>query len=300
MSLISRIGSLVRKRSEEEAPEDPFLSMVTLLSAPQTLSEDYLATLVERAYGPDSHEDATGRILQAIKPGHAYFLKLGPHLFNVINSFNPYSDNPAERAAIIPELRRRRAFAEHHAWRSVDYLSGPYKAEAAKAYEVLGKLSAEFLSAGYLGLYFPSTNEVVPASPTLAEKLRAFSSLEDLHATSDIIVPVEEDDPRLAEVVYEARARWPEFLEAFSRRNAEDAFLVKSCFADENGQEWMWSTVDRIEESQLIGRLANSPNEVKHVSEGDEVEVHAREIGDWFYTNDSEQVGQFSSRLLEP
>jgi uncharacterized protein YegJ (DUF2314 family) len=62
----------------------------------------------------------------------------------------------------------------------------------------------------------------------------------------------------------------------------------------------MWSTVDRIEESQLIGRLANSPNEVKHVSEGDEVEVHAREIGDWFYTNDSEQVGQFSSRLLEP
>lgn len=183
---------------------------------------------------------------------------------------------------------------------SVDYLSGPFKADASKAYGVLGKLSAELLEDAYLGIYFPQTNEIVPTALDLPYKLRAFLSLEELHETSAIIVPVEEDDPRLAEVVAEARARWPEFLEAFSRRQESDAFLVKSRFADENGEEWMWSTLERIEESKLIGRLANAPNEVKNVSEGDEVGIQAQEIGDWFYANESEQVGQFSARLLEP
>ena len=287
------------KRAEQETPDDQFLSIVILLPDSQLLTEDRLSGAAEKAYEPADKGASTERILQAIKPGHAYFLKVGPHLLNVINSFHPYFGNDlSERAANIPELRRRKAFTEHHAWRSVDYLSGPHKTDAVKAYEVLGKLSAEFLSAGYLGLYFPLTNEIVPASPALPEKLRAFASLEELHATSEIVVPVEEDDSRLAEIVAEARGRWPEFLKAFSQRSAEDAFLVKSCFADENGQEWMWSTVEQIEADRLIGRLANCPNAVKSLSEGDQVVVSAQEIGDWYYANGTEEVGQFSARLF--
>jgi uncharacterized protein YegJ (DUF2314 family) len=278
--------------------EDDFVSIVMLLPRPQALTGERLGAAVQRAHGPSAGEN--DQILQPIKEGHAFLLKLGRHILTVNNSFNPYFDDPAAAAASVPELRRRKAFAEHRAWRSVDYIAGSFQSDAEKAYGILGKLSAELLDDGYLGLYFPQTNEIVPASSALVDKLRAFYSLEDLHETFDAVVPVEEDDPRLMEVVAEARARWPEFLEAFSRRRANELFVVKSCFADENGKEWMWSTVERIEADKLIGRLSNRPNSVKHVCEGEEIVVQAEGIGDWFYANEAEQVGQFSVRLLEP
>jgi len=286
------------KGHAKAAPKkDGFISIVVLLPSAQALTEDVLLAAAERGYGTSGGENDT--IVQAIEAGHAFLVKFGPHILTVNNSFRPYFDDPAAAAASIPELRRRKAFAEHRAWRSVDYIAGSFKAEVEKAYRILGKLSAELLDAGYLGLYFPAMNEVVPAAPTLPQTLGSFSTLEELHQTSTIIVPVEEEDPRLAEVIAEARARWPEFLKAFSGRKVGDAFLVKSLFRDENGGEWMWSTVERIEEVRLIGRLVNSPNEVKYVSEGDEVAVKASEIGDWYFANETEEVGQFSVRLLE-
>jgi uncharacterized protein YegJ (DUF2314 family) len=290
----------MKKRSKQETSDDAFLSIVILLSEPQTLSERNLGEAVESAYGHPEKLSSSDGSLHAIKPGFAYFLKIGPHLLQILNTFNPYVDDPVGDAATIPELRRRKAFAEHRAWMSVDYLRGPYKAAASKAYGLLGKLSAELLSEDYLGLYFPDANEIVPAAPNVAQKLRAFVSLDDLHDASVTVVPVEQDDPRLAEVVAEAHARWPEFLEAFSRGRADDLFVVKSRFADENSQEWMWSTVEKIEADTLMGRLSNRPNAVKHVPEGDEVVVQAEGIGDWFYANEIEQVGQFSIRLLQP
>jgi uncharacterized protein YegJ (DUF2314 family) len=100
-------------------------------------------------------------------------------------------------------------------------------------------------------------------------------------------------------VVAEARARWPEFNAAFDRRAAEDAFLVKAKFSDEKVSEWMWLTVEGMDSEVIRGKLANKPVDVKSVSEGDEVEVLASRISDGYYASATEEVGQFSLKLLK-
>lgn len=109
----------------------------------------------------------------------------------------------------------------------------------------------------------------------------------------------DDDDPRLAQIVSQARSGWPEFVDAFQKRTSGDRFLVKAPFTDGENGEWMWVEVTGIEGVHLVGTLQNSPLQVANIEIGDETRVLATEIGDWYYLQNGNGHGGFSQALLE-
>lgn len=227
-------------------------------------------------------------------------VKFSGELFHVLNSAQPYGNEPERAAQTIPELRRRKAWADHKAWISIDYCGTDALSPEVRKQKlsIAGRFVAELLNSNCTAVFFPMNNYLVPNDESLGDRLRTFDTLEELYSSDAAPVPViERDDPRLARVVAEARSRWPEFVEAFLNRTPGDQFHVKALFTDGANGEWMWIEVGSIQGEYLIGSLQNSPVQVRHPARGDEVRV--REIGDWCFSRDGNNYGGFGWTLTE-
>ena len=86
--------------------------------------------------------------------------------------------------------------------------------------------------------------------------------------------------------------------EAFNNRKPGEEFSVKALFSDGKNGEWMWVSVDSIEDGDISGSLENSPVDVRDVSRGDQVRVRAAEIGDWVYSRNGIDHGGFRRILF--
>jgi uncharacterized protein YegJ (DUF2314 family) len=119
------------------------------------------------------------------------------------------------------------------------------------------------------------------------------------------IIPVEGDNAEMNAAMDEARRRLPEFrkaLEADWQRMIPviDRPFIKAQFASaETGEvEHMWVEVREFDGDLVIGELANDPNEIPELSQGDEVRVPSEEVSDWIYYQGEETVGGFTLALL--
>jgi uncharacterized protein YegJ (DUF2314 family) len=119
-------------------------------------------------------------------------------------------------------------------------------------------------------------------------------------------IPVEGDDEEMIAAIGEARRRLPEFrgtLEDDWRRKIPiiDRPLVKAQFRSSLAGkiEHMWVEVTNFEDGVIVGELANEPNEIPELSQGQEVHVSTDDISDWVYWQGDLTIGGFTLAVLE-
>src|SRR5438045_2350434 len=125
---------------------------------------------------------------------------------------------------------------------------------------------------------------------------------EKLAAPEESVVQIDEDDPRMAAAVTEARKRLPDFVGAFGKAKDGYQFSVKAPFSDpanKEESEFMWVHVCRVDFDAVHGTLLNDPEYVKSFKYDDVVRVPMEEIVDWVYTDGETSVGDFTAKVLD-
>jgi len=123
-----------------------------------------------------------------------------------------------------------------------------------------------------------------------------------LQAPEESVVQIDEDDPRMAAAVTEAKKRLPEFVGAFGKAKDGYQFSIKAPFADPGNaeeSEFMWVHVCRVDFDAVHGTLLNDPEFVKSYKYDDVVRVPMELIVDWVYTNGEKSVGDFTAKVLD-
>ena len=123
-----------------------------------------------------------------------------------------------------------------------------------------------------------------------------------LEAPEESVVQIDEDDPRMAAAVTEAKKRLPEFISAFSKAKDGYQFSVKAPFAEPSNpeeSEFMWVHVCRVDFDAVHGTLLNDPEFVKSFKYDDVVRVPMEMIVDWVYSDGENSVGDFTARVLD-
>jgi uncharacterized protein YegJ (DUF2314 family) len=122
-----------------------------------------------------------------------------------------------------------------------------------------------------------------------------------LEAPEESVVQVDEDDPRMAAAVAEAKKRLPEFAATFSKAKDGYQFSVKAPFADPGSEEseFMWVHVCRVDFDAVHGTLLNDPEFVKGLKYDDVVRVPMERIVDWVYNDGEKSVGDFTAKVLD-
>ena len=281
-----------RKNAAADAPwendagdeeNDPRPSLVLWLSEPRHLDDSLLAAIATRALGePFTGDEEHPHFV--VGKGVNYILRFHDTWFLVHNWSRNYFENPEEVAEGVNELRRHEAVRNHRAWLSVDFLRADGDVDPAATLQSIARLIAEIASDGedVVALYYPPERLVVPWLPELSARLR---SDEPLSAFSDTplaaVVRVSGDSEQLRQGVAEARRRWPEFAEIFSRATDKERFSIKAPITEAGNTEFIWITVKAIADGQVHGLLANEPVRLGKLRLGDFVSVAEADINDW-------------------
>jgi uncharacterized protein YegJ (DUF2314 family) len=280
------------KPAPKKDGEKPLRSLVFLRSKPLKMTEATVIAALKVAFpkrtvGTEKTDDIT-----VAATGIATICTLDQEKVTLlINSFpKPYVPDRAAMAKEVLRLTDDKAMAaameDHEAWFSVDILGEELtpKNEAAH-YELLSKVIAPFHDKDATLLFFPEKNRLFAANEATLQSLVAGKALDlskDLKAA-----------------VQTARKRWKEFEKAYTDGTGAN-HSVKFKFTDgKNGSEFMWVSVDKLDGDTVVGKLANVPNFLTNVKEGDVVKRPAKEIEDWLYVDDKKMVGGFSIRVLE-
>jgi uncharacterized protein YegJ (DUF2314 family) len=299
MDILRVLGRLFSKKQEPNNA-DP-LSIVLLLREFNEFPESILVPAAERAWAADFHSEDSGNYV--VRNEAVGLIKFGDELFlNLLSVPRPYGGAAAREVERMPDLRRRTAWAEHRAWFSIDDSDPASLSKDGENHKIvlMGRLAAELLNKNCTGVYLPRSNYLMPCDDALRERLRTFESRENLYSTEPLpVLVVDEEDPKLAEVVAQARAAWSQFLVAFQHRQPEDTFLVKAPFTEGENGEWMWIEVASIHSGRVIGPLHSDPASLRNVVQGDQVEAREADIGDWYYVQNGTEHGGFSRALLE-
>src|SRR5882672_2408187 len=130
----------------------------------------------------------------------------------------------------------------------------------------------------------------------------AGGAAEKVTAPEESVVQIDEDDPRMAAAVTEAKKRLSEFVGAFGKAKDGYQFSVKAPFSDPANaeeSEFMWVHVCRVDFDAVHGTLLNDPEFVKSYKYDDVVRVPMELIVDWVYTNGEKSVGDFTAKVLD-
>ena len=296
MGLWRWIKGLFGKKIEQDEPPT---SLVFLLREPRDLDKRTLEQAVQGAFGVDlsgAGKDSTEFVVGG-EGLPTSFIQFQGHTLLVHNFPIPYMKDKEATAKDIADLRLRQAVTDHTAWLSVDSMNCP---EAEDPYHVIGKLLAELADEDCLAILSPALERMVPWESALAETLRGPEPLDAVRETSQVpVIDVPADDPLMRAAVAEARQSWPEFVAAFERRQPDQKFSVKAPFSEGEAKEFMWLTVESIEEDTVYGRLGNDPVNLKMIRLDSRVHVRAMEICDWLYTEGEEMRGGFSLEAVK-
>jgi uncharacterized protein YegJ (DUF2314 family) len=316
----SPIQLALQQAANEDAMLDPkrppMTSLVMLLRQPRAMNARLLAQYAQAAWGDtyqysevdgSTKQESTGlesvaaRRVVGNKPS---FLITSPAGVFLVNCFDqPYFDDPQALADEVGELRLRTTLEENSAWLSVDLMTPPAEHnERIAAYAPIAKLISELCGADSIALFCPETNQWLPWTPDLEEKLKTGNPLELFQTEASVpVIEVAQDDPRLFEAAKEARSQWPVFVQAFETRSgtASDHFGVKAPITHSNKTEFIWIEVDSIEGTAIRGRLGNDPVDLGTLKLGSMVSVDVNDVQDWAYIQKGEPVGLFSVKAIQ-
>lgn len=167
---------------------------------------------------------------------------------------------------------------------------------------VLGALSALFFIVSLFARRPRTARQKSPEHDRVIGPAGSGLSAAKLEAPEESVIQIDEDDPRMAAAVTEAKKRLPEFVSAFSKAKDGYQFSVKAPFADPANaeeSEFMWVHVCRVDFDAVHGTLLNDPEFVKSFKYDDVVRVPMEQIVDWVYTDGEKSVGDFTARVLD-
>jgi uncharacterized protein YegJ (DUF2314 family) len=287
-------------RTPKHPEKDRLIALVLFLRDSRVLDTASIAALAGDALGgrfSSDRRDATDRYVAGRDP--SFVVKHGDHFFLINNFARPYTEDPAEAADEIGELRLRKAVRDHEAWISVDLLGQCKDADLPEIYRTLGKLAAELIDEECLALFAPATGQLVVYDPDMLDALRGDNPLALFEVPPHPpVVPVNGDDPRLKAAVGKARRRWSEFVSAFEQRQPEQSFSAKARIGDGENYEFMWMSVTGLENGIIYGRLDNDPIEITSIHCGDRVRVPVKDLNDWLFTEGDDVRGGFTIEVL--
>ncbi len=297
------------KKISRDEP-DTLVSLVYFLEEPRSITEEDLRRCVAHALDldPDLDLDDEFFVVQYRPPtsGHSpidhFMIRIAQGVFSVMSSSRPYIANPADFARdSIRDKRLRTAVERHRAWISVDLMDDDL-GSSDEAYMVIGRLIGAMAGPDCLAIYCPEIQRCNEFEPSQIEKLMGGDPLSIFdEPTFEPVIEVSDNDPRMAAAEKTARARWPEFVEAYRDRTPENAdqFIVKAEFSEGDRSEFMWVTVTGIREDSLSGILTNDPHELVDIHRGASVEISRDRLNDWIYPGrDGIPVGGFTLDIL--
>ncbi len=298
MSLLKRIQSLASSLLGKKH-ESPLVSVVLLLRNPMPLNKTRIDSAVVEAWGRDLQTDKNEWVVYESRNG---MIRFNDIILLINNISAPYSSADFREKAMseIKDLRQRKAILEHRAWLSVDLM---YPKDASSktrhdCYRQICSLAASLMDDNCLAASFPETGQLRVYDDDLKSALRSENPLEAVkHEKLVPVLSVEDDNRELHETEQEARRHWPEFVEAFRKKEGEQ-FFIKASFRDGDNVEWMWVLVTAVKEDTIEGKLGNSPVNLHDVHEGDFVRVTISDIADWSYTKGKDTIGGFSFKVI--
>jgi uncharacterized protein YegJ (DUF2314 family) len=266
------------------------IALVLLLSEPRFLDADRLEKLARKAWG---------NLITSVK-GHSPLLAIRTTIgtFLIQNVDSPYFDDPQKAAAEMRELRLRKVIAAHRAWLSVEYAE-KQPGDPSQVYQLIGKLIYQLCDSDCLAVLAPATGAINVYDDEIREGLCHQDPAELLnnfiHAP---VVNISPADPRIRQAIAEAKKRWPEFVNAFERRSAEQHFSIRAPFGDGRHTEFMWVGVTAIENDMIYGKLGNEPVHVRGMTAGETVKVRLRDMNDWMFTEGTMMKGGFTIEAI--
>jgi uncharacterized protein YegJ (DUF2314 family) len=287
-------------------------TVIVLFSRPQPLSASRLYRLTADAFRLPFDETGVLGFYTSNAP-LLRMVKVCGDTFSVLPVARPYV-HAEELAAAAPRLSlpgEREAWQNHQAYVQLDFVSGPADLSPTRnaQFSILLRFAAQLVAAEATGVYLPDAGLTLPASPTLADHLRNFTSLDRLResffgpfwsARQEVAAePAPDGGQFFSErfVQANALAHWTEFLEAFSDPRDGDVFLVKALLREGELCEYVWLEVQSILGDTITGELDSRPVHLVSTREGDRVQVQAASVGDWMYLRHGRLHGGFSIQL---
>lgn len=132
-----------------------------------------------------------------------------------------------------------------------------------------------------LAIYNPEIDDFTLYSEAVAKTLRSDDPLQAFAGAgggSDV-VSIREDDPQLLAAQAQAKKGWHDFVHAF-REKAGSEFAVKGRIAEGDKSEYMWLSVDAIDENEVHGRLDSEPATVTSLKMGQDLHIKVEEVDD--------------------
>src|SRR5258706_16059401 len=170
---------------------------------------------------------------------------------------------------------------------------------------LLGGMSALLFIVALFGMRPRNSKAKLPDQKRVigpATGAAAAAAAVKLQAPEDSVVQIDEDDPRMAAAVIEAKKRLPEFVNAFGKAKDGYQFSVKAPFADPgktDESEFMWVHICRVDFDAVHGTLLNDPEIAKSYKYDDVVRVPMELIVDWVYSDGEKSIGDFPARVLD-
>jgi uncharacterized protein YegJ (DUF2314 family) len=285
--------------AEEAGEQKSLVSLVLLLKAPRYLEESVLQQIVSSAWGEDysgKDEDA-GRFVVGNSP--MFLVHSGDVMYLVNNFDRPYFDKMEEVVKAVEDKRLATAIEQHKGWLSVDLLGLDHdQSEIEKAYPKIARLVAELSGPDCLVVYQPETQRINVWDEEMEQKLRSDRAIEEFAVPNNVPVwEVSDDDPRMKAAEEEAKRTWPEFVEAFRKKDGE-TFSVKVPITVGEHTEFIWVNVTGLEPDYIHGTLGNDPVSLEGMKLGDVVEVPVKDLNDWGIMRRGELVGCFTTKVL--
>jgi uncharacterized protein YegJ (DUF2314 family) len=291
----------IAETAESDNKPKAMISLVLLLREPRHLEAKILAQIVSSAWGQEfSGDDAEEDSAPFVVGESPMFAVQSPEGFFVVHNFpSQYFDDTAKAADDLQELRIHHAVKNHQAWIAVDLIR-PHDPTATPEtfYPQIAKLVAELAEPDALAIYQPETGKITPWDSSLEAKLRGPDALSVFgKPTHPPVIPIDDDDPRMKAAVAEAKARWPEFVEAFNHRTGGN-FSVKAPITSGERTEFIWIEVSALTGDLIQGTLGNQPVALEGFNLGDGVQVPVEDMNDWVYIRNDEPTGLFTVKVL--
>ncbi|MDI1310533.1 DUF2314 domain-containing protein [Prosthecobacter sp.] len=282
------------------APQERLLSLVVLLHEPRELDEHTLGALVSKAVGvKHSHDESKGSFVVAKPPHFLVKLKSGSYVIN--NIAKPYVENSNKALDEIKEPELRKVVAAHHAWVSIDWASATEPEDIQQSYQDMGKIAAALAGNDALAIYHPEIDDFVLYSEAVGKTLCSDDPLQAFANSgggSDV-VSIRDDDPQLLAAQEQAKKGWHEFMHAF-REKAGTEFAVKGRISEGDHTEYLWLSVDSIDETKIHGRLDNEPATVTNLKMGQDLHIQIADVDDWIYLNkEKKPVGGYTIKVFD-
>jgi|HubBroStandDraft_5_1064220.scaffolds.fasta_scaffold550994_2 hypothetical protein len=162
---VQRFLPMAWQRTRKGAP----ITMAVLQSTKHVYTDEEFRQAGQRGWGI-SFDGVASKMHFVVNKGVFTMFKAGPHVVNLFYYGSPMVEDPAKNDAWLPQEVQRKAWRDHIAVVSFDYLN--YGERVDVAYAVVAKLLAELVGNECAAIYMQRENVLIPNLPTMRGELR--------------------------------------------------------------------------------------------------------------------------------